>query len=145
MNIWANAFNYAYRNPADWSILATLMSNRRSGTVFTEEWLQTNVDEAFAHLMEYAPCKAAEWLSPAHLPNSLASILASILARSHSNPDGVRTVQMGEISKTFAGSVFSEDGPVTMKEAEIISRAAGCPDQSLQYVTVTPTPVFGAA
>lgn len=141
MTVWTDAFADAYGDVPDWSTLASLMATRTGKTV-TEAWLQANIDEAFAHVMFYAPCKVTAWADPSDLPATVASVLVSLLARATSNPEGVRTIQMGEFSQTWAGSIHGDGGPVTGKEIQIITRASGCQD-GFQTVSVVPTPILG--
>ncbi len=142
MSKWTDAFALAYGDPEDWTQLSALMTVR-AGKPVTEEWLQANIDEAFSHIVYYAPCREGEWLDAADLPATVATVLVSLLARASSNPEGVRTIQMGEFSQTWAGSIHGDGGPVTQKEIQMISRAAGCQDSGLQVVTVSPTPILG--
>lgn len=146
MSVWTDAFIAAYDPSPDWSSLATLMSTRTGKTV-TEAWLQANLDEAFGHVMYYASCQdtgdsETGWANPGDLPDRVASVLVSLLARATSNPEGVRTIQLGEFSQTWAGSVGGPDGPVTPKEQLIIGRIAGCPGGIVSVETVSP-PILG--
>lgn len=141
MSAWTVAFSAAYAGTPDWSPLAALMSTR-SGKSVSEEWLQANIDEAFAHVMNHAPCQV--WANPGELPPVSAAVLSAVLSRSASNPEGVRTIQMGEFSQTWAGSINGPGGLLTDEEARMVSRDAGC-QGGFSSVELVPTPILGRA
>lgn len=141
MSVWTDALENAYDVTPDWDDLSTLISTRARQDVSTD-WLQATIDEAFAQVMLHAPCREEgddAWEDPSDFPESVASILASVLVRMVNNPDGVRTVQMGEFSQTWAGS--TDAGWLTPQQTRIVARAAGC-SEGFQSVSVEPTPLL---
>ncbi len=101
MSAWSDAFDAAYSEPADWAPLASLLSARTGKTV-DDGWLSATIDEVFVHVMLSAPCRVSDWIDPTYMPAPVQAVLSAVLSRVAANPDGVRTIQMGEFSQTMS-------------------------------------------
>jgi len=141
MSVWSDAFDAAYDITPDFSPLADLLTIR-SGKSVEPEWVSATIDEAFVHVMQYAPCKQSEWEVPTDLPERVQAVLGSVLTRVAGNPEGIRTVQMGEFSQTWAGTVTGPGDLITGVEQRIIGAAAGCPSGGIVSVPTEPTTVL---
>ena len=139
-NPWVAAFQSAYSLSPSWAELSALVSTK-AGVAVSEPWLQANVDAAFAHVMLYAKCRYRVWLDPSYLPPLTAAVLGAILARVSSNPQGVRTLQTGEFSQTWAS--VSPGELVQSDESKIIELESGCPSTSLYTLRTSPTRGLG--
>lgn len=133
MNIWTEAFA---AGPAAVSQLISA----RTGTLVSSEWVATRLDEGMAHLWLAAPCKRREWLGPEVLPDVVAAVFGAMLSRQATNPDRIRTVQMGEYSQTWAGSEAGSDELFYPVERRVIAAEAGCGGPGLRSVAATVDP-----
>lgn len=141
MSAWGDAFDSAYSvEPADFSLVAGLVGDR-IGQEVSPSWVAAGIDEVLSHILVQAPCKDEEWLDPTAMPVPVQAVVASILCRLAANPQGVRTIQMGEFSQTYAGSVGSGDllSPI---ERRIVDRYSGCGSSGLGSIEVEPTAVL---
>ena len=143
MSVWSDAFDAAF-NPdtPQWQPLVDAVEYR-TGRVVTQDWVASRVDDAMAQLRLYAPCKRTLWLTPADLPADVAGVLGAALSRTATNPDGIRTIQAGEFSQTWAGSGSDLSGMFTPVEQRVIGVAAGCGSvRSVRGVVDAPIPGF---
>jgi hypothetical protein len=131
MSVWADAFDAAYAvDPPNFATLAGLVSSRVGQTI-DPAWIAASVDEIITHVLHEAPCREDEWTDPTLMPPPVQAVVASVLSRVAANPQGVRTIQMGEFSQTWAGSVTG-----------IIARQSGCGGGGLLSVETEPTTVL---
>lgn len=142
MSVWADAFDAAYAvEPLDFTSLASLLSARVGQTV-DADWVAASIDEVMAHVLLQAPCKDDEWTDPTVMPAPVQAVVASVLCRLAANPQGVRTIQMGEFSQTYAGSVTGSGDMLTSLERRIVARQSGCGSSGIVSIEVEPTAVL---
>ena len=137
MSSWSEAFNAAATG--DYTPLASVVSER-VGRPVEATWLASRVDDALGLIMLYAPCKRGEWVSCANWPATVQTVVGAALSRSAANPDGIRTVQMGEYSQTWAGNLTGSDELFSPVEKRVIAVASGCGESGLQSVRATVDP-----
>ena len=142
MSVWADAFDAAYAvEPGDFGPLADLLSDR-VGQPVTQAWVESAIGEVLNHVGLHAPCKSEEWLDPTNMPVPVQAVVASALSRLAGNPQGVRTIQMGEFSQTYAGSVYGSGDLLTSLEQRIVARHSGCGGGGLVSVELVPPMVL---
>lgn len=142
MSVWADAFDVAYASePLNFVDLAGLLSDRVGQTV-SPDWVAASIDEVLAHVLLQAPCKDGDWTDPTMMPAPVQAVVASVLVRLAANPQGVRTIQMGEFSQTYAGSVTGSGDMLTSLERRIVARQSGCGSSGIVSIEVEPTAVL---
>ena len=139
----ADAFDAACEEPPNYQPLIDLIE-ARTGQLVTEEWVESSLEMLMGLVWFYAPCKRDEWTTVCSVPSEIVGALAALLCRWTVNPSGIRTLQAGEYSQTWANEGVT--GGFTTIEQQIISQAAGCGSGGLISVRGTvdkPIPGYG--
>lgn len=144
MSVWSDAFDAAFTGASPSYAAVAQAVEDRCGRTVTEAWLAARMDEAMGYVWLYAPCRRSDWLTPADLPRPAQAVLGAMLSRSATNPDGIRTIQAGEFSQTWAGSSAGLESMFTPDEKRLIAALAGCTRGRSTRATVDP-PIPGYA
>ncbi len=140
---WSDALDAVCEDPPNYEPICDLIE-ARTGQEVTPEWVEASLEMVMTLVWYYAPCRREDWDTVCALPQEIVGVIAAILYRWTVNPSGIRTLQAGEYSQTWANEGVSAG--FTELEQSIISQVAGCGSGGLISVRGSvdaPIPGFG--